>query len=86
VYCHHDKVIARVRPVHLMNAEQRKVAADTENPSSPPVGCYHPHPPLPVSITHPESILIRTRDDQTTKRCMAPCHVLKWMTVLMVYF
>jgi len=26
--CHHDRVIARVHPVHAMNAEQRQTAAD----------------------------------------------------------
>jgi len=26
--CHHGKAITRAQPVHLMNAEQRQVAAD----------------------------------------------------------
>jgi len=32
--CHHDKVIARVHPVHLMNVEQRQVAANPQTKST----------------------------------------------------
>jgi len=55
------EVIARVHSVHLMNVEQRQVAADpqTKPPTwavSPPVGCYRLQPPLPfIIITQPKS-------------------------------
>jgi len=29
-FCHHDKTIARVHPVHLMNVEKRQAAADPQ--------------------------------------------------------
>jgi len=31
-YCHHDKVIARVHPVNLINVEQRQGAASPSQP------------------------------------------------------
>ena len=61
---HGDSTINTVFPlfiiiiiiIHLMNVEQCQVAADSQ-PSqptravSPPVGCYHLHPPLPFIFT-----------------------------------
>jgi len=55
-------VIARVHPVHMMNAEQHQMATDlwtkpTAWAIGPPVGSYRKqHPPSPFVITtQPES-------------------------------
>jgi len=53
--CHHDKVIARVHPVYLMNVEQRQVAIEQVGELwRTLVGCYPPHPPFIYSITQLE--------------------------------
>jgi len=41
----------RVHTVHLMDVEQRYVAADP-CAVNPPVGCYHLHPPLPTKYNY----------------------------------
>jgi len=60
--CHHGRAIARVHPVHLMNAEWCQA---TTNPKTKPddlgcksscAGCQSLHPLSPfIIITHPES-------------------------------
>jgi len=57
VYRHHDTVIARVHPVHLMNANWASAGSPpTLRPNqpmwavSPPIGCCHPQTPSPFII------------------------------------
>jgi len=57
-YCHHDKVIARVDIVHLMNVEQCQAAASPQTKSNDlavnlPVGSCCLHSSSSVDITHP---------------------------------
>jgi len=40
--CHDGTAIARVHPVHLMNAEQRQLAADLWSDQSNRLERYHP--------------------------------------------
>jgi len=56
--CHHDKVTARVHPVHLMNVGQRQAAADPQTKPTD-LGCRLTH----IYIHHRHLLLLSPKAD-----------------------
>ena len=58
LHCRRGWAVARVRPVHLMNVDQRQIATNSRTKPtnlSQSLGCCLLHPPSPYIITQPGS-------------------------------